>query len=332
MLWNTNTQIRRIFNWKQLLCDWNASLNMPPYVETVIVNLKAAADPNSNSDFPLTHFLTFLNNEPEALVWFLYENIALRWMYGEVRLDYVKDLLELVDLETSFPEFPGSPGRSLTVRQFVESHLSAEELDQVELMPRLVSTSQASSGIRRSPRLQARLQSWRQTADQARQQRQREQTQQQEPQVIFQWNSQPLRLADPLPDGSTISDDSSASDAPNFATANIFFSRHPDNSKLDDIVFIRPSERYPDLYDYTYNDKDSKVKTITKELTKEQLLHRISLSLRATIEDQDPYKFVQVNFPGFPTMMRQPKLLDSYVREMIYDMMEELTRAWPVLA
>jgi hypothetical protein len=329
MLWNTNSQTRRIFNWKQLLEDWNASLNMPPYVETVITNLKAAADPNSNSDFPLSHFLTFLNNEPEAITWFLYENIALRWMYGEVRLDYVKDLLELVDLESTFPEFPGSPGRSLTVRQFVESHLDSQELDQVELMPRLISTSQASSGIRRSPRLQARLQSWRQMADQARHQRQRQQTQQQqEPQVVFQWNSEPLRLADPLPEGSTASFES---DAPNFATANIFFSRHPDNSKRDDVVFIRPSERYPDLYNYTYNDKDSKVKSITKEITKEQLLHRISLSLRATIEDQDPYKFVQVNFPGFPTLMRQPKLLDSYVREMIYDMVEELTRAWPVL-
>ena len=125
-LWNLNSQPRRVFGWTDILQQWSQSLTMHPYVQTVVDNLRSASDPENGRDFPLDHFTNFLNNEQDGLKWFLYETVAMRWMWGEARLDYVRGLVDRIDdLDSFFPNFIGSPNQ--TIRQFLLDNLNNEE-------------------------------------------------------------------------------------------------------------------------------------------------------------------------------------------------------------
>lgn len=137
MFWNPNApQQTRIFNWNSILAEWSQSLVPSAYIETVQKNLSAAT---ANNSFPLTHFLTYLNEEQDGIAWLIYEICATRWMYGRVRTDYLRGLVYVLDsVDVHFPAFVGSPYDSMTIRQFLEDQLSAEELEIVEMMPRLV--------------------------------------------------------------------------------------------------------------------------------------------------------------------------------------------------
>jgi hypothetical protein len=137
-LWNENSQLRRVFGWTDILRQWDESLNMPAYVQTVVNNLRAVSNPNTSRDYPLEHFTNFLNDEQDGLKWLLYEIITMRWMWGETRLDYLRRLVDLIeDLDSFFPNFVGSPRQTQTIREFVESNLNDDEQEFVNLMPRL---------------------------------------------------------------------------------------------------------------------------------------------------------------------------------------------------
>jgi hypothetical protein len=134
-LWDNDEQNCYVFNWNEVLEEWNDSLNMHPYVQTIIDNLKAASDPDSEYDFPLSHFLKYLNWDKDGITWFLYEVVSMRWMWGESRLDFVKELVRRpeVKLDEGFPVFPGSPRNHRTVRKFLKDSLSDDELEYLEL-------------------------------------------------------------------------------------------------------------------------------------------------------------------------------------------------------
>jgi len=137
MFWNPNApQQTRIFNWRSILEEWSQTLRPSAYIETVQSNLSSAT---ANNSTPLTHFLTYLNEEEEGIAWLIYEICATRWMYGRVRTDYLRGLVYVLDsVDVHFPAFVGSPYDSMTIREFLEDQLTAEELDAVEMMPRLV--------------------------------------------------------------------------------------------------------------------------------------------------------------------------------------------------
>jgi len=141
MFWNPNApQQTRIFNWSSILQEWSQSLVPTPYIETVQKNLQVATEYPYSYSFPLTHFLTYLNEEQEGIAWLIYEICSTRWMYGNIRSDYLRGLVRLVDdLDQGFPAFVGSPYDSTSIREFLEAQLTAEELDTVNMMPRLVS-------------------------------------------------------------------------------------------------------------------------------------------------------------------------------------------------
>ena len=141
-LWNNETQIRRIFGWADLLKEWNDSLIPSSYITTVINNLRASSNPNSEYDFPLSHFTTFLNDEDEGLKWLIYEIVAQRWMYvNSIQTAYLSELVDRVDVNSYFPAFVGSPLTTKTVREFLEENLTQTELDDVNMMPRLVNVT-----------------------------------------------------------------------------------------------------------------------------------------------------------------------------------------------
>jgi hypothetical protein len=137
-LWTNDSQIRRIFGWADILREWNYTLKASTYITTLIDNLRATSDPKSTYDFPLSHFVTFLNDEQEGLKWLIYEIVAQRWMYADTPTEYLSELVHRVDVDTGFPSFVGSPLSSKTVREFLEENLSEDELEDVEMLPRLV--------------------------------------------------------------------------------------------------------------------------------------------------------------------------------------------------
>jgi hypothetical protein len=106
----------------------------------VIDNLRATSDPDNVHEIPLRHFTDYLNYEEEAMIWFLYEVVTLRWTWGESRLDFVKEMLrnhrDCFDLEKTFPDFPGSPRQTQTVREFLMSFLNVDEQRYVQIPPR----------------------------------------------------------------------------------------------------------------------------------------------------------------------------------------------------
>jgi hypothetical protein len=140
MLWSLRTQNARVFNWSSLLSQWAASSDSQPPVPvaTVLENLRSQSSP------PVGHFVTYLNEEQDALKWFIYECVASAWMWNSgPRLYYIKEVLDYVeDLNSGFPAFPGSPGANSTVRSFLTSSLNEEQLSYINMMPPLLSTQQ----------------------------------------------------------------------------------------------------------------------------------------------------------------------------------------------
>ena len=136
-IWTSDSNAR-VFDWQEILEEWHDDLIMPSYVETLIENLKAASNPDSEVHPPLSQFLTYLNNEQAGLVWLLYELVTHRWMWSTIRLDYVRELVdEIENLDGCFPRFPGSPWTGKTVRQWLIENLTADELEVVQMMPAL---------------------------------------------------------------------------------------------------------------------------------------------------------------------------------------------------
>ena len=134
--WNSFTQTHRVFNWRDILHTWSVTFVQGHYVKTVLSNLRLTTDPSDSVRFPLSHFLTYLNHEKEGLAWFIYEVAASRPSYFGVSMNFLQELVTLVDLDSGFPEFFGSP--NLTIRQYLENELNNEELDYVGMMPPLV--------------------------------------------------------------------------------------------------------------------------------------------------------------------------------------------------
>jgi len=139
-LWNpAHPQNTRIFGWADILEEWSRTLSTSAYINAVRENLRFATEFPSSYSFPLTHFTNYLNNEQEGLKWMIYEVCAVRWMFGRVRTDYLRGLVDMVgSLDSGFPAFVGSPGEAQTIRTFLENQLTNDELDQVQMMPRLV--------------------------------------------------------------------------------------------------------------------------------------------------------------------------------------------------
>ena len=141
MIWTTN-QIRRVFGWRDILQNWHNTLVPCSYIKTVMENLRAATSSTYGNNFPLTHFLTFLNYEQEGIKWLIYEVISSQWLHGRVRVDYLQGLVDQVDnLDSGFPAFVGSPMNNITIRSFVNESLTTYDLGHINMMPPLVPLS-----------------------------------------------------------------------------------------------------------------------------------------------------------------------------------------------
>ncbi len=294
-LWLSNST-HRIFGWKELLENWDVTLQVPGQVARVTENLQAATNPSGTHYPPIAQFLTYLNYEQEGLAWFLYECISSRWMYGVVRLDYIRSLVdEIENLDGHFPLFPGSP-QSKTIRQFVQENLETDELAYVQMMPPLVYETPVRSAranysyAQRAPR--------RAMASVV-------------PQVVRNLSQQfeSLQLEK--------------------SCIQIHFIRKKDESQ-DDVLKIWKDSA--DSYTITYTDKQSSMKSKKSSLTRVEVINFLRLTLRLLTVDEDPFQSVQFTLPSMPAVIVSPKNLSSQTRDLIYDSVEATMDSWPATA
>jgi len=315
MLWRSNNS-HRVYGWLQILNEWNATLEQAPYVETVIENIRAATNQAGDHSPRLSQFLTYVNYEQDAMKWLLYEFIAIRWLWGSIRLDYVRGVLDEIDsLDSYFPAFPGSP--SCTLRQFVQSNLDEEELEYVQMMPALVPMTPLHSTTYAAPPALRRRSSTRAAADNS---------------PIYPTLSE--RFA------------ASASSAPAPGTQAPSSKRVPpimirvirslEANDRDDVIKITPKkatdENGEKLFTITYNDQDSSFSTKVKKMDEAAVLQYLSNFLRLLTVDEEPFESVQFTFPTLPTVLVTPKNLTSQTRELVYETVETMVANWPVWA
>ena len=336
-LWLSNAT-HRVFGWKELLEEWNQSLQLPVQVKRVQDNLKAATDPDGTHNPRLTQFLTYLNYEQEGIAWFLYECISIRWMYDAVPLNYIRSLVdEIEDLDAKFPLFPGSP-YNYTIREFVEANLNADELDQVQMLPQLVQepvyqTPARPTGSSHSVRAnysyaqQAPFPPLRRTSRLSQGQQSQVPQVPQVPRVNRTLSQQfddlyAASVASPAPAPKP-------TPAPQKLGIEIRFIRSLKGSD-DDVVTISPVS--DDSYNIIYRDKQANIKSQTLAVPRSAVVKFLSMSLRMLTVDEEPFESVQFTLPSMPTIMVSPKNLTSQTRDLIYDGVEATMNYWPVRA
>jgi hypothetical protein len=200
------------------------------------------------------------------------------------------------NLDGYFSEFPGSPGRSQTIRQWLTANLDEDELEYVDMMPALAPysesrTQSASTWVYETPSRATRPAS----------------------------TNAPSRRST-LPEAT-----------PRYASIQFRLLREDnDKSTNDDIISIKKAE--DDLYDVVYNDQQGCVKMKTKSLTQGQVQAFLSNTFRLLQVDNQPFHNVQVILPGLPSIMVAPDELDSQTRDLIYDSVEMTMDNWPILA
>jgi len=312
LLWRSNSS-HRVYGWNDILNEWNATLQQAPYVETVIENIRAATNQDGNHSPRLTQFLTYVNYEQDAMKWLLYEFIAIRWLWGSIRLDYVRGVLDEIDsLDSYFPSFPGSP--SCTIRQFVQSNLDEEELEYVQMMPALVPMTPLRSTTYAAPPPLRRQSSTRAAVDNS---------------PIYPTLS--VRFA-----ASASASASAPVQAKRVPPIMIRVIRSLEANDRDDVIKITPKkatdENGEKLFTITYNDQDSSFSTKVKKMDEGAVLQYLSNFLRLLTVDEEPFESVQFTFPTLPTVLVTPKNLTSQTRELVYDTVETMVANWPVWA
>jgi hypothetical protein len=308
-LWTSNST-HRVFDWENILALWQDEFSMPHSVKVVMQNLQAASDPYGSHSPTLAQFLTYMDYEQTAIAWFLYECIAVRWMHGHIRVDYIRSLVdEIEELDTYFPSFPGSPHQ--TIRQFIESSLTQEELSAIEMLPPLV---RANSYSYESPQRETVAPSLRRTN----------------------------RFTTTLPSDtySTSVPTIRRSLSERFAAVNQNKNKYGQSMQLrfirnmksdgatDDILTIKRVG--DDSYTLVYNDQESSIKTKKLKLTSDGVIEFLKLTLRLVSVDEEPFHSVQITLPSFPAIIVSPENLISQTRDLIYDSVEATMRNWPV--
>ena len=307
LLWSSYSNVR-IFDWKELLEEWHDSLVMPIHIQTLLDNLKEAADHNSEFDPPLSQFLNYLNHEEAGLAWFLYELVTHRWMWSSIRLDFVRDLVdEIQNLDACFPRFPGSPWTGKTIRQWLTENLSADELDQVQMMPPLEApptyTSYSYQTPQRAPRSQA-----------------------------YTPPPAPARVPRSYASGGYDEPAPAPVQKPRHGAMIFYLQREGEDESeaTDDKIYVNKEDSY-DSYTLTYADTQSKVKFRTHGLSGTKVIESVRKILRFLTIDEKPFQYLQVSLPSMPTILIKPENLTSQTRDLIYDSMEDTMDDWPVL-
>ena len=293
-LWSSNFAVT-VFDWASLLDQWQARSVVPLPLRTVQVNLKAATNPRSAHNPPISQFLQYMNypEEKEGVYWMLHEIIAGRWMFDTFRMDYLRALVNRVDIDVAFPVFPGAPNSSQTVREFLHSNLSVKEYATLDLMPPLLNEY--------------------------------------EPGYEYEAEEEVDEVVSP---SAAVSSSSVAPTIEiKYPSAEIFIIRDSNTPNRDDKIII--AKKGADSYNFTYTDKMVNNATASMTCVKRQIDGReVITSLRYILNflviDNDPFQSIQVLLPGLPSIMLNTNNVTPANRDTIYDAMEMTMRNWPL--
>ena len=293
-LWSSNFAVT-VFDWASLLDQWQARSVGPLPLRTVQVNLKAATNPRSAHNPPISQFLQYMNypEEKEGVYWMMHEIIAGRWMFDTFRIDYLRALVNRVDIDVAFPVFPGAPNSSQTVREFLHSNLSVKEYATLDLMPPLLNEY--------------------------------------EPGYEYEAEEEVDEVVSP---SAAVSSSSVAPTIEiKYPSAEIFIIRDSNTPNRDDKIII--AKKGADSYNFTYTDKMVNNATASMTCVKRQIDGReVITSLRYILNflviDNDPFQSIQVLLPGLPSIMLNTNNVTPANRDTIYDAMEMTMRNWPL--
>jgi hypothetical protein len=205
----------------------------------------------------------------------------------------VKDLVNIIDLDSTFPVFPGSPVNTQTVREFLQEHLNEDEQEYVDMPTTRIGniTIQVTSDGRR----------------------------------IINTNSNPVSVQHSGITTPVIEmKKSKKQKEPKPATLQIRFNRE---SGDDDIITIRPED--DNTYSIVFKDTSAGITHTlfdNDQMGVQQYLHQV---IRMSCLDEDPYQSIQINFPARPQVIL-PFNPDSYTRDLIYDSVESIMENWPM--
>ncbi len=368
-LWDLFIQPVTIFNWKNILEEWDNSLLMPHNIQVIVDNLRAASDSDSTHEVPLRHFLDYLNYEEEAVIWFLYEVVTLRWSWGETRLDFVKEILrnhrDCFSLESRFPDFPGSPRQAQTVRQFLEAFLNTDEQNYVQIPPaRQMTTfntlSEAFEAIRKNKEVEPETESvgWTPIEDILK----AEEIDNLEKQIKeLKRKNKKLRIRNKklVEENNVLGD----------ALETLQDDHERQHNRISDLVqdmkiilskdvesFIPVEEQMPnyapftihfnrvsgkddvmrirkvndDEYKIIFEDRESNLRYKIASTSKEHIFNYLGSTLRLMRYDVDPYDKIQVFIPAGPSVLLDPKTT-MQMRETLYDCIETAMDNWPII-
>ena len=293
-LWSSTFAVT-VFDWASLLDQWQARSVVPLPLRTVQVNLKAATNPRSTHNPPISQFLQYMNypEEKEGVYWMMHEIIAGRWMFDTFRMDYLRALVNRVDIDVAFPVFPGAPNSSQTVREFLHSNLSVKEYATLDLMPPLLDEY--------------------------------------EPGYEYEAEEEVDEVVSPV---AAVSSSSVAATSENkYPSAEMFIIRDSNTPNRDDKITV--SKKGADSYNFTYTDKMVNNATASMTCVKQQINGReVITSLRYILNflviDNEPFQSIQVLLPGLPSIMLNTNNVTAANRDTIYDAMEMTMRNWPL--
>ena len=283
----SSSQPSRVFGWTDILARW-ANGSRQPEVHTVLSNL------SSGTQYPAQHYFTYMNEEQDALKWFVYECVASSWMWNcAPRVEYIRLTVDLIEnLDSNFPLFPGSPVG--TVRQFLTANLDEDQLDFVQMMPPLVRQSAVgmSSYCCASPAPAAAAAA------------------PQYAKIVF-----------------NIIRDSKKDSSDDMVVIARESGRRPNEATL----CVAESE---ETYSYTYTDKTSKASKKScrhSGLSRSQVKNLLSNLLNLLFLDDEPFFGLQVVLPSTPSVMLKIDDLNSRTRDLLYESVENVMESWPVM-
>lgn len=307
-IWNTVFPPARTFGWKSILASWakSPSNGVPSYVETILENYRRVTE--VGHDLPLTHFISYLNYEPEGIKWFLYEVLHTSGYEYDNNEDYVREcsdsqlefLSGLLDwiaendsLDSTFPVFPVSPLGGYTIRTYVEQYLSKDNLKNVAMMPRLISVAPSPQATFVTPTRDGR--------------------------------SAPRTVTPPLPPRK------SKKYYP-LIVIRLMRSGSLETKEDDDIISIKKEDSIGGIDSFSYIMRDRAAlhsnRTITTGLSHQGVMALLRVTLQALVIDVDPYAYLQVFTPNMPTYMVDIDTMNKRTRSIIIDSVDMAMSRW----
>jgi hypothetical protein len=316
--WCINNQPRRIFGWADIINNQN-TMNNKGYLDTLLHNLKLSYFDNTPFNYPLTHFLSFVNNEVAGIKWLIYQMVSLSWINPNIRIDYLQGFLnELESLDENFPEFPGSP--RTTIRNFLEQNLSNNLYNRLRLTP----NARAFSPIRvPTPITPVRPTSSSSSSTFGG-------APPPAPRPAHQTQSRMSVDSTPLPQPVfSSSSTTNASSTPFSITFYLQRDGPNDTAATDDVVKIKKN-LVTNTYTIIYTSKKDNFSSTMTGVSHNGVLDYVSSMLKLLALDKEPFSHIQYQPPSGPSIIALPCQMNIYDnRQAIYDSMEVIMHSWP---